>query len=338
MESFKQHHIEQALIETFLKLDEYLKLDEVNEFLYAVNFGNENDEAKYDKTENLRTNMNSQMQSFSNINNDNEYNRNPYKGNNNCTIVKFRGKYIRIDKNNNINYSNNSNSNNNNYSNKENLHPNINTLYNEDNNNIINNEDNFSFTKCPFNIAKEMGTTANILLISNNSLYLANCGDSLSVMYKNGQAVKLNQEHKTTLKSEYERIIKCGGQIINNRIEGKLNLTRAIGDLEFKNSPNLKFYEQSVTAYPEITKIKSLEGIEFIIMGCDGLWDCVEPQKLCESISRRLKDKEVKISSIISDVFDTILSKTNNTPIGTDNMSCVIIEFLNKQQQQGQND
>ena len=41
MESFKQHHIEQALIETFLKLDEYLKLDEVNEFLYAVNFGNE---------------------------------------------------------------------------------------------------------------------------------------------------------------------------------------------------------------------------------------------------------------------------------------------------------
>ena len=71
---------------------------------------------------------------------------------------------------------------------------------------------------------------------------------------------------------------------------------------------------------------------------CDGLWDCVEPQKLCESISKKLKDKEVKISSIISDVFDTILSKTNNTLIGTDNMSCVIIEFLNKQQQYGQSD
>ena len=32
-----------------------------------------------------------------------------------------------------------------------------------------------------------MGTTANIILIKNNTLYLANVGDSLSVMYKNNK-------------------------------------------------------------------------------------------------------------------------------------------------------
>lgn len=74
-----------------------------------------------------------------------------------------------------------------------------------------------------------MGTTANIVLIKNNYLYIANVGDSLAVMYKNGQAIKLSQEHKVTLESEKSRITKSGARIFNNRIEGRLNLTRAIG-------------------------------------------------------------------------------------------------------------
>jgi serine/threonine protein phosphatase PrpC len=78
-------------------------------------------------------------------------------------------------------------------------------------------------------IAKNMGTTANILFIKNNYLYLANVGDSMAVIFKNGEAIRLNQEHKVTLVSESTRISKSGAKIINNRIEGRLNLTRAIG-------------------------------------------------------------------------------------------------------------
>ena len=77
-----------------------------------------------------------------------------------------------------------------------------------------------------------MGTTANIMLIKNNNLYLANVGDSLSVMYtKNGKTIKLNREHKTTLKSEAERIEKSGNEIKNKRINGILNLARALGEI-----------------------------------------------------------------------------------------------------------
>jgi serine/threonine protein phosphatase PrpC len=82
-------------------------------------------------------------------------------------------------------------------------------------------------------IAKDMGTTANILLIKNNHIYLANVGDSLAVLYKNGIATRLNQEHKTTLASEYSRISKSGSKVINNRIEGRINLTRAIGRYKY---------------------------------------------------------------------------------------------------------
>jgi serine/threonine protein phosphatase PrpC len=78
-------------------------------------------------------------------------------------------------------------------------------------------------------VAMNMGTTANILLIRNHYFYLSNVGDSLAVLYKNGEAIRLNQEHKTSLQSEYARINKSGAKIINNRIDGRLNLTRAIG-------------------------------------------------------------------------------------------------------------
>jgi serine/threonine protein phosphatase PrpC len=78
-------------------------------------------------------------------------------------------------------------------------------------------------------VATNMGTTACVMLVKNNTLYLANVGDSLAVLYRNGEAIKLNQEHKTSLESEFTRINKSGAKIINNRIDGRLNLTRAIG-------------------------------------------------------------------------------------------------------------
>jgi protein phosphatase 2C family protein 2/3 len=82
--------------------------------------------------------------------------------------------------------------------------------------------------------------------------------------------------------------------------------------LAFKNNSHLKFYEQAVTAYPEITKMKITKDLDFILMACDGVWDCVDVQKVCEHISVQLKLK-TKISQIISELFDQIISKANNS-------------------------
>ncbi len=69
-------------------------------------------------------------------------------------------------------------------------------------------------------------------------------------------------------------------------------------------------------------------------MGCDGVWDCVDVQKFCEHISFKLKSSKKK-SELLADLFDQIIAKTNNSillfilaPIGTDNMSCIIIQFI----------
>jgi protein phosphatase 1G len=175
-----------------------------------------------------------------------------------------------------------------------------------------------------------MGTTANIMLIKDGVIYIANAGDSLSVMYKNKKAYNLNKEHQTIIESERNRIIKSGSIITKCRINGILNLTRAIGDLNFKSNKKLKRHEQSVISLPEITKIEDIEGIDFIIMGCDGIWDCVKRQMFCEFIDKEIKENPEKdLSEILKKIFDRCVSPVSGVVLGTDNMSCIIIQFLN---------
>lgn len=77
----------------------------------------------------------------------------------------------------------------------------------------------------------------------------------------------------------------------------------------FKKNTNLKYHEQAVTVYPEINKMKITMDMEFIILGCDGVWDCVEDTQLCEHVSKSLKE-EKKLTDIIATLFDQIISKT----------------------------
>ena len=74
-------------------------------------------------------------------------------------------------------------------------------------------------------------------------------------------------------------------------------------------------YEQAVISYPEITKIKITNDIEFLVLACDGVWDCVEIQKFCEYLSMWIKKTKKSISKILSDAFDMMLSKNKNCKI-----------------------
>jgi serine/threonine protein phosphatase PrpC len=178
-----------------------------------------------------------------------------------------------------------------------------------------------------------MGTTANIMLIKNGVIYIANVGDSLSVMYKNKKAYNLNREHQVIIESEKERVLKSGANIVGYRINGMLNLTRAIGDLQFKSNNKLKRHDQSVIAVPEITKIEDTDGIDFIIMGCDGVWDCVKRQLVCDFIDKQIKENPDKnLSEILKVIFDRCVSPVWGVILGTDNMSCIIVQFLHNGQ------
>lgn len=54
---------------------------------------------------------------------------------------------------------------------------------------------------------------------------------------------------------------------------GNLNLSRAIGDFTFKKNKRLPAKEQAVTAFPDVRVQTVSPKMDFIVMGCDGIWE-----------------------------------------------------------------
>ena len=178
------------------------------------------------------------------------------------------------------------------------------------------------------------GCTACVMSIDekNKKLYFANAGDSRVVMCKNGVAFPQSEDHKPEMESEKARIYKAEGWISDGRVKGNLNLTRGFGDLEYKQNKNLKPEEQIITANPDIKVVDIEKGIDFVIIGCDGIWDCLKNQEACDFVTKRLKDNpNIQVSKIIEEMMENIIAKDlyNDKGVGCDNMTCIIIVFKN---------
>ena len=181
------------------------------------------------------------------------------------------------------------------------------------------------------------GCTACVMSIDERTkkLYFANAGDSRVVMCKNGVSYAQSEDHKPEMESEKTRIYKADGWISDGRVKGNLNLTRGFGDLEYKQNKNLKPEEQMITANPDIKVVDFEKNIDFVIIGCDGIWDCLKNQEACDFVTKRLKDNpNIQISKIIEEMMDTIVAKDlyNESGIGCDNMTCIVVVFKNKKE------
>lgn len=179
-------------------------------------------------------------------------------------------------------------------------------------------------------ISMRTGCTACVMGVDELSkkLIFANAGDSRVVMCKRGIATAMSDDHKPELEREKSRIYKADGWISDGRVKGNLNLTRGFGDLEYKQNKNLKPEEQMITADPEIKIEFCTDDVDFIIIGCDGIWDCLTNQAACDFVMERLKkNPEGRISAIIEEMMDNICAKDlyNETGVGCDNMTCMII-------------
>ena len=189
-------------------------------------------------------------------------------------------------------------------------------------------------------IANITGCTACVSVISEKEkkIYFANAGDSRAVICKKGIGYQMSHDHKPDSAKEKNRIYKSGGWVSEGRIKGNLNLSRSLGDFEYKQDKNLSPEDQMITAYPEINIEIIDDNCEFIIVGCDGIWDCLTPQQACDYVRTRLYDpkmnepkNDVKISKIIEEMMDSIIAVDmgNENGIGCDNMTCIVIQFKN---------
>jgi serine/threonine protein phosphatase PrpC len=86
-----------------------------------------------------------------------------------------------------------------------------------------------------------IGCTANVLMIDweRRKIIVANAGDSRCVMGHGGKCTALSFDHKPECQTEIDRIYKAGSVITEGRVDGNLNLTRALGDLRHKQKEHI---------------------------------------------------------------------------------------------------
>ena len=100
-------------------------------------------------------------------------------------------------------------------------------------------QDPFAMANRDDNIANFTGCTATVVLITQTDIYCANAGDSRTIIARSGQGnlmANLSEDHKPENEFEKKRIMAAGGFVEENRVNGSLNLSRSIGDFEYKSN------------------------------------------------------------------------------------------------------
>lgn len=159
----------------------------------------------------------------------------------------------------------------------------------------------------------DAGTTASTAILVGERLLVANVGDSRAVLCRGSTAYALSEDHKPNRKDERQRIERAGGVVIwagTWRVGGILAVSRAFGDRSLK---------QYVVAEPELQEETISEGVKFLILASDGLWDVVSNQDAV-TLVEAIPDAEEAAKSLVN---EAIYKGT------ADNVTCVVIRFHN---------
>lgn len=180
------------------------------------------------------------------------------------------------------------------------------------------------------------GSTACVAAVDFDAreVLVANIGDSRAVLVRNGKALALSEDHKPENPEERSRIRAAGGQVLKvgpcHRVDGNLNLSRALGDFNLKANFSLPPEKQKVSAFPDFTRTPFHGGPEeLLVVACDGLFERCGNQDLAGLIWPRLK-RGLGLDQIAKELLHACCARScKGMPIemGTDNETVVLIKL-----------
>lgn len=162
------------------------------------------------------------------------------------------------------------------------------------------------------------GTTALTALVFGSHLLVANAGDSRAVLCRKGVAVPLSEDHRPSCLPEQIRVKELGGYIEDGYLNGELAVTRALGDWYMKSPSGCP---APLTAEPDVQQTLLTEDDEFLILGCDGIWDVMSNQeavRLVRSTLRQHDDPQECAKALVDQALRL------NT---SDNLTAIVICF-----------
>lgn len=196
-----------------------------------------------------------------------------------------------------------------------------------------------------------IGCTACVCCVTERHFIVANAGDSRAVLCRDGKAVPLSFDHKPNHPEERRRIEASGGTVEPSgpgqfRVNGNLNLSRALGDLTYKRQRGLRPEQQTICATPDVMVEERTARDEFVVICCDGVWDMMENQEVVDFVlervptlrsraqgggaaSARVGPTPQRLEQVMEQLLDACLSpdlrKTGG--YGGDNMTAVIFRL-----------
>eukprot|EP00928_Gymnodinium_smaydae_P017725 TRINITY_DN16779_c0_g1_i1.p1 TRINITY_DN16779_c0_g1~~TRINITY_DN16779_c0_g1_i1.p1 ORF type:complete len:669 (+),score=115.56 TRINITY_DN16779_c0_g1_i1:108-2114(+) len=168
------------------------------------------------------------------------------------------------------------------------------------------------------------GCVAVVACVVGGWLWCANAGDCRALLCRDGQAIQLSLDHKPDRQDEAERIESAGGFVSFRRVMGRLAVSRAFGDEEYKkiSDVNPLMKESLVIADPEIRLERLSQQDEFLFMACDGLFDVFQSQEAVDFIRARLaampwneQDPQRVVQEIVHEAIHTRRTRDNVTAL-----------------------
>ena len=186
------------------------------------------------------------------------------------------------------------------------------------------------------------GSCGVMCMIKNNKLIIANVGDSRLVVFRDEKLYFATEDHKPGADFEKARIESNGGKIYQtptlfplyqNGIEieipwrvlpGRLSVSRTFGDIEAKDE-RFGGMKNVVAALPDITEIDLDEEFNFIIIGCDGIFDVLSNDDIMECVKIVLKEKKGEDKEKLAGEIAGMIIKSSLAKDSFDNVSVIFI-------------
>ncbi|XP_013397895.1 integrin-linked kinase-associated serine/threonine phosphatase 2C [Lingula anatina] len=180
------------------------------------------------------------------------------------------------------------------------------------------------------------GTTAVAVLVINNTLYIANLGDSKAILCryseekKSYMAVPLTKDHNPTQYEERMRIQKAGGNVKDGRVMGILEVSRSLGDGPYK--------AHGVTCIPDVKRCQLTNNDRYILIACDGLWKTFKSEESVLFVNRILElhassdAANSKSKERLHSDFETACGRVANEAVrklSADNVTVMLVSIQN---------
>jgi len=177
------------------------------------------------------------------------------------------------------------------------------------------------------------GSTANVALLLDGWLHVANLGDARAVLSRGGRAMPLSVDHKPDVESERVRIEGANGKVewrgcwrvmTNNGGNPRgLAVSRAFGDMDWKVPTML------VESSPDVMSVELNSRDEFVIVGCDGVWDVLQNQDAVDIARRHVSGMKKEIGGDEAAAAAAQEIATRALGLGSmDNVTVVVMGFL----------